>query len=381
MHNLQGMDMVVDRATLEPLLHATATNVTLPSTAELDALMDSLGQLLIFSPHSLRVMHYFRPLLLDLAARALLPSHSDPRRTRMPDAVAEQAWAAISRLLPSAPQLMPVAQQFLFAAPSPFDAAVGIPSSDPSRLRAALLVTHRLICGGEVHGGFDTRGVAAAGALWNWAPLWRCVASNESKDSVCAVAMSLVLQRLCDLDERAVGYTIDAFLRHATREGGVLDTVSAQRWRAEWEFLRIKAEALASDQSPSSIGDLAGTTGTHPDITAASEDLTVAPTAGSSASLPLHPMVCNVCGVLLLRHSPHLRVPSTASTKSVDSSDTPIVGGVVLVPSARSNLRALAELVAPGAGEDRPVLLCGPPGSGKTSALRALVSDMLLLLF
>ena len=387
MRNLQGVDMLVDRATLEPLLNATAANVSLPSTAELDALMDSLGQLLIFSPHSLTVMQYFRPLLLDLAARALLPSRSDPRHRRMSDAVAEQAWAAIARLLPSAPQLKPVAQQFLFMAPSPFDAAVAVPSSDPSRLRAALLVTHRLTCGGDAHGGFDTRGVAAAGALWNWASLWRCVATLGSADSVCALAMSLVLQRLCDLDEGAAGYTTDAFLRCATREecgsgigeaAAASGTASAERWKAEWDFLRAKAEALAADQGPSDIGDLDGNTGAHPTMDTRYEEFTATTTGSSTVGLPLHPMVCNVCGVLLLRHSPLARV-STASTKLVNSSETAIVGGVVLVPSAWSNLRALAELVAPSAGDNRPVLLCGPPGSGKTSALRALVSDELAL--
>jgi MoxR-like ATPase len=77
--------------------------------------------------------------------------------------------------------------------------------------------------------------------------------------------------------------------------------------------------------------------------------------------------------MLLLRRTPLSPAAAAIAMAAAAASGVAIVGGVVLVPSARGNLRALAEVAAPGSGDNRPVLLCGPPGSGKTSALRALV--------
>jgi MoxR-like ATPase len=53
-----------------------------------------------------------------------------------------------------------------------------------------------------------------------------------------------------------------------------------------------------------------------------------------------------------------------------------MLGGLVLVPTAARNLGTLASLTAmesaSGGSGGRPILLCAPPGSGKTSTLRAL---------
>jgi MoxR-like ATPase len=128
-------------------------------------------------------------------------------------------------------------------------------------------------------------------------------------------------------------------------------------------------------------------------------------TGPMSQTLPLHPSVCDVCGVLLLRRESSTTTDPTStevdnesrlsgemSLHDDDDDDEhgrtqrlkTLRGSVVLVPSAQRNLKALASLVAiegvassteavgGGGGGGRPILLCGPPGSAKTSTIRAL---------
>jgi hypothetical protein len=269
-----------DLLSLRQELSDVSTTLLRPSEV-----LDSLAELLFFSPHaatSAAIAHHFRPLLLDLSARVLLPAAAavhgggsvgggagggvssssssnnnnssssssnrgrKRRRTvrsgRLTDDEAEQVWAAVARLLPSAPGILPLVNHFILRSPSPFDAlanntggsvgpnrsrsrgsAAERPAAAPAagatagkknnksdlaeeekqphdqsstnnqsqvvhgddsrrrrlaQLSACVATTERLVAGGGGNGVLDGHGVAAAASLWNWGALWRAVDSS-----------------------------------------------------------------------------------------------------------------------------------------------------------------------------------------------------------
>jgi hypothetical protein len=117
-------------------------------------------------------------------------------------------------------------------------------------------------------------------------------------------------------------------------------------------------------------------------------------------NLPVHPSVCDIAGTLLLKQNimKHAALVAPSSklekvltvvvpnsprmnnnnkqhkkqSKEVDTLTYDILGGLVMVPSARRNLSKLAKLVANGG--NKPILLVGAPGSGKSLTFHALAS-------
>jgi midasin (ATPase involved in ribosome maturation) len=112
-------------------------------------------------------------------------------------------------------------------------------------------------------------------------------------------------------------------------------------------------------------------------------------------NLPVHPSVCDIAGTLLLKqnimkhaalapsklekvltvvpNSPRMNNNKRQAKQSKEVAlSYDILGGLVMVPSARRNLSKLAKLVANGG--NKPILLVGAPGSGKSLTFHALAS-------
>lgn len=362
-----------------------------PRLDELNDLLDGVAMMLHQPEFTLLIMKHFRPLLIDLVARSLLPfikadniDMADGGRTRLSQLQCEKVWESISLLLPSSPQILPIVQCFLLNYSSPFDGIMSMMSGDDenssphnkNRLKKCVQTCEMLVC--HI---LDAPSVDSAAALWNWGGLWRVICStmkedNEStSENVVVISMSNIFQRIYGLDDASALAMRKQLIRDPKNAVSQLGRSEANWWHES------RATSLGLTHSTPLPSNKISDTMNDADNSDKDDD------DDGCLNLPVHPAVCNIAGTLLLKQD-ILNSPGRAQTQYSQLANQPaqkqirhqtkgattfdILGGLVLVPSARRNLSKLAKLVANGG--NKPVLLVGAPGAGKSLTFHAIAS-------
>ncbi|CAM9499812.1 unnamed protein product, partial [Discosporangium mesarthrocarpum] len=366
-----------------------------PSVESLQALLDCAAEFILRPELTLRVARAVRPVLLDVVSRALSGVRNAPARASPMQSAAEVSegvLVCLSRLLPAAPHILPLALNYWRTSPCPFD---WIGGDGLAKSEAAITTPHGVGCNigeenesmGEAaakaeaeaalqrvhliteaaHRLLSTPGLEGVRELWNWSPFFSLCGHPSMLVRWRAVGVVSSLLGLGECDRREILASVEALVPpshlSSPTKGGAMLVAAAEK-------------ALVEEKRSAR-----GTSNFEPIITSSVCEAT------SPGTIPLtpHPGVVSIGGILHASNPPphgqagggggtfrataYYNSGSTGGRGAGSNFPTPeLADSSRLTPtaSARRNLSALSLAIATG----HPVLLHGPAGSGKSLLAR-----------
>jgi len=344
---------------INSLIHLTPSALTGDIT---DSFLDALSDYIILPDHALIIARHARPVLLEVMARATSKQYNTTGL--------ESRTLAFARIVTVYPRTLPVVIKYLSSTPDVFSNVTTLTSSTNTnntdsmlRLRQLAEAVRRLLQANH----------AIFSILWNWAPIYSLIDTSDPSTrhhARCAIA----LRSKCTEKEQ-MKFCDEKMAMNATASN---DINQEERIVLEKTYPYVTQDALETVEEEEEDGDVA-----------MNSNVQVLPMFSNCIlpDAPLHSSLLNVCGIVLRRSEHRSASNSTttlgngASSSSSSSSTTTSSSSIqqlhdTLIETSTSmkNMAAFARAMC---GED-PILLDGPPGSGKTSMLRHMAHHLYL---
>ncbi|KAK3821372.1 MAG: P-loop containing nucleoside triphosphate hydrolase protein [Benniella sp.] len=334
-NNTTPLDRILSSAQRQVLKAFADASQTL-SHAKTTQALNLISQLLKNEHLSIKIVEIYRPLVLDLVARWLVPEYAAlsplgdqecASNKSLPQDLEDMA-RAFALILPIVPQVKSFAVRLFSQYPSPLEwlntlteKNLQSPSeSTTKRAQDTLMTCFRLL-------NFSR---SAFANLWDWSPIYNLLSYNDDALKYLAIrCLAIIL----DIRDDQIG---SALKTHLSPGMDVSWITGSQKYHADlltlMEQSRISEAQLALFNNPTTPG---------------AEDPYRHITAND-----LSPLTVNLCGVLLARsNSVHQEYSALTQHK------------LVLTETTKHNLHSIGLALSIGA----PVLLEGVTGSGKTA--------------
>lgn len=304
------------------------------------------------------LMRGLPPIALDVAAHVLTLVISRVTNDSVPMEAAAAAFVLFSKWLPIAPQLAPLVSD-LFALevfPSPLEFG-----KDNDKLQLLMAEAAHAVYEFYAKRGEHT----TMNHWWSWGHLFAMLAKDADDDDVV----------MKDVDSDTTFDTKEAIRWHAARAIGFLIDLRPSAFAAYLKRLQVRADRVAwvphpwivdQEEERAQFRHIQGLVS----LTDSKDDEFQAVSAEQVRGIiPLHSLLVHVGeGVVLVKND---AVRQLVAKNSAMEEERPRRKNLILTPTTSQSLALLGAAMCSDP-YPLPILVCGPPGSGKSSLVREL---------